>query len=123
MPRCSHIGLTSDARLHGRLHLVGRADMGSSLRTLRCEVAGATTTLVVVSRSWGPADALIAVHFLAPSLGDRVHELQIYEWGAQLAMGDASCEDGSLELLVGERTHAATTAPAALFTLPISRCD
>jgi hypothetical protein len=117
--------LNSDLRLHGRLRLIGRADEGGPIRTFGCDIDGARTQVAVVARSWGAEDALVAAHLLDDELSERFHELQVYEWGGQLALGDGVCEDDSLELLVAEQVVPASDdarrRTAHLFTLP-ARC-
>ncbi|MBO6937818.1 MAG: hypothetical protein JJ863_22815 [Deltaproteobacteria bacterium] len=117
--------LTSDFRLHGRLRLVGRADEGGPIRTFGCDIDGARTQIAVVARSWGADDTLVAAHLLDDELAERFHELQVYEWGGQLVLGDGVCDDNSLELLVAERVVPASDdarrRTAHLVTLP-ARC-
>jgi len=117
--------LTTDLRLHGGLRLLGRADEGGPIRTFGCAIDGAPTQVAVVARSWGADDALVAAHLLDDELAERFHELQVYEWGGQLVLGDGVCEDDSLELLVAERVVPASDdakrRTARLVTLP-ARC-
>lgn len=117
--------LTSDFRLHERLRLVGRADEGGPIRTFGCEIDGSRTQVAVVARSWGAEDTLVAAHLLDDELAERFHELQVYEWGGQIVLGDGVCEENSLELLVAERVVPASDdarrRTAHLVTLP-ARC-
>ena len=112
--------LTSDLRLHGGLRLIGRADEGGPVRTFGCRIDGELTQVAVVGRSWGAEDSLVAAHLLDDSLSERFHELQVYEFGGQLALGDGVCEANSLDLLIGERTDP-NERGASLFTIP-ARC-
>jgi len=117
--------LTSDFHLHGRLRLIGRADEGGPIRTFGCTIDGARTQVAVVARSWGAEDTLVAAHLLDDELAERFHELQVYEWGGQLVLGDGVCDDNSLELLVAERVVPASDdqrrRTAHLVALP-ARC-
>ena len=109
--------LSSDLRPHGGLELIGRADMGGAIRRFGCTLGGAPTQAVVVGRSWGKEDALVSLHLLDEDLGGR--ELQVYEFGGQLTLGDGRCTDGRIELLIGERS-VPSGPPASLFSLPVA---
>ena len=109
--------LTSDLRPHRGLKLIGRADEGGPIRTTSCEFDGQETLAVVVGRSWGAEDALVAVHLLGDDLGERFHEMQVYEYGGQLVGGDGICVGGRVELLIAERS-VPSGPPAHLFTIP-----